>query len=181
MEERTTPSAISHGKSRVAVLDTEMAHIDRGTGDPIVFLHGNPTSSYLWRNVIPHLENLGRCIAPDFVGMGDSAKAGDGSYRFTDHARYLDQWFHVLGIDRNVTLVVHDWGSALGFHWAHRHPDRIKAIVYMEAIVRPLTWEEWPEQSRRIFQGMRSPDGEGMVLERNLFVERILPGSVLRD
>jgi haloalkane dehalogenase len=112
--------------------------------------------------------------------MGDSGKAKDGSYRFVDHARYLDQWFKTLGLHQNVTLVVHDWGSALGFHWAHRHQDRIKAIVYMEAIVRPLTWEEWPEQSRRIFQGMRSPDGEGMVLDRNLFVERILPGSVLR-
>lgn len=180
MEERTTPSAAAHHKNRIAVLDTEMAYVDKGTGDPIVFLHGNPTSSYLWRNVIPHVENLGRCIAPDFVGMGDSGKTGDGSYRFTDHARYLDQWFHALGLDRNVTLVVHDWGSVLGFHWAHRHTDRMKAIVYMEAIVRPLTWEEWPEQSRRIFQGMRSPDGEGMVLDRNLFVERILPGSVLR-
>ena len=180
MEERSTPSAASHSKSRVTVLDTEMAYVDRGTGDPIVFLHGNPTSSYLWRNVIPHLERLGRCLAPDFVGMGDSGKAKDGSYRFVDHARYLDQWFKTLGLDQNVTLVVHDWGSALGFHWAHRHQDKIKAIVYMEAIVRPLTWEEWPEQSRRIFQGMRSPDGEGMVLDRNLFVERILPGSVLR-
>ena len=180
MEERSTPSTASHSKSRVAVLDTEMAYVDRGTGDPVVFLHGNPTSSYLWRNVITHLERLGRCLAPDFVGMGDSGKAKDGSYRFVDHARYLDEWFKMLGLHQNVTLVVHDWGSALGFHWARRNQDRIKAIVYMEAIVRPLTWEEWPEQSRRIFQGMRSPDGEGMVLDRNLFVERILPGSVLR-
>ena len=180
MEERSTPSAASHSKSRVAVLDMEMAYVDRSTGDPIVFLHGNPTSSYLWRNVITHLERLGRCLAPDFVGMGDSGKAKDGSYRFVDHARYLDEWFKTLGLHQNVTLVVHDWGSALGFHWARRNQDRIKAIVYMEAIVRPLTWEEWPEQSRRIFQGMRSPDGEGMVLDRNLFVERILPGSVLR-
>ena len=180
MEERSTPSTASHSKSRVAVLDTEMAYVDRGTGDPVVFLHGNPTSSYLWRNVITHLERLGRCLAPDFVGMGDSGKAKDGSYRFVDHARYLDEWFKTLGLHQNVTLVVHDWGSALGFHWARRNQDRIKAIVYMEAIVRPLTWEEWPEQSRRIFQGMRSPDGEGMVLDRNLFVERILPGSVLR-
>ena len=167
--------------SRVPVLDTEIAYVDRGKGDPIVFLHGNPTSSYLWRNVIPHLEGLGRCLAPDLVGMGESGKAKNGSYRFADHARYLDQWFESLGLDRNVTLVMHDWGSALGFHWAHRHLPKVKALVYMEAIVRPVTWEEWPELARRIFQGMRSPDGEGMILERNLFVERILPSSVIRE
>ena len=181
MDPRSTPSAVPPQMSRVPVLDTEIAYVDRGMGDPIVFLHGNPTSSYLWRNVIPHLEGLGRCLAPDLVGMGESGKAKDGSYRFADHARYLDQWFESLGLNQNVTLVMHDWGSALGFHWAHRHLPKVKALVYMEAIVRPVTWEEWPELARRIFQGMRSPDGEGMILERNLFVERILPSSVIRE
>ena len=180
MDPRSTPSAVPPQMSRVPVLDTEIAYVDRGMGDPIVFLHGNPTSSYLWRNVIPHLEGLGRCLAPDLVGMGESGKAKDGSYRFADHARYLDQWFESLGLNQNVTLVMHDWGSALGFHWAHRNPAKVKGLVYMEAIVRPVTWEEWPETARRIFQGMRSPDGEGMILERNLFVERILPASVIR-
>ena len=180
MDPRSTPSAVPPQMSRVPVLDTEIAYVDRGMGDPIVFLHGNPTSSYLWRNVIPHLEGLGRCLAPDLVGMGESGKAKDGSYRFADHARYLDQWFESLGLNQNVTLVMHDWGSALGFHWAHRNPAKVKGMVYMEAIVRPVTWEDWPETARRSFQGMRSPDGEGMILERNLFVERILPASVIR-
>ena len=181
MTQLYTPSTVPPELSRMAVLDTEVAYIDRGQGDPIVLLHGNPTSSYLWRNVIPHLEGLGRCLAPDLVGMGESGKAKDGSYRFVDHSLYLDQWFDSLGLDQNVTLVVHNWGSALGFHWAHRHPSSVKALVYLEAIVRPLTWEEWPDSATSIFQGMRSPDGEVMVLERNLFVERILPGSIIRD
>ena len=167
-------------RRRVPVIDSEMATVDTGTGAPIVLLHGNPTSSYLWRNVIPHVEKLGRCLAPDLIGMGDSGKAPNGSYRFVDHARYLDAWFDALGLKERVTLVGHDWGSALAFHWAHRHPDRVKGIVYMEAIVQPLTWEEWPEAARRIFQGMRSPAGEEMILRNNLFVEWILPGSVLR-
>jgi len=157
-----------------------MAYVDAGEGDPIVFLHGNPTPSYLWRNIIPHALPFGRCLAPDYVGMGNSGPAPDGSYRFVDHQRYLDAWFDALGITRNVTLVVHDWGSALGFSWAHRHPDRIKALVYMEAIVRPVTWAEWPEAARKIFQALRSPAGDEMVLEKNVFVERILPASVLR-
>ena len=170
----------NYTRQRVSVLDTDMAYVDVGQGDPIVFLHGNPTSSYLWRNVIPHLEKSARCLAPDMVGMGSSGKSPNGSYRFVDHSKYLDAWFDAVIPDSKVTLVVHDWGSALGFHWARRYPDRIKGVAYMEAIVRPLTWETWPEQARRIFQGMRSPAGEEMVLEKNVFVERILPGSVLR-
>jgi len=169
-----------YGRRRTAVLDTEMAYVDTGAGDPVVFLHGNPTSSYLWRNIIPHVEGLGRCLAPDLVGMGSSGKAPDGSYRFVDHARYLDAWFDALGLTQSVTLVVHDWGSALGFHWAHRHPERVTGIAYMEAIVRPLTWEEWPEAARAIFRALRSPAGEEVVLQKNVFVERILPASVLR-
>jgi haloalkane dehalogenase len=143
-------------------------------------LHGNPTSSYLWRNVVPHVEGVGRCLAPDLVGMGDSGPAPDGSYRFTDHARYLDAWFETLGLTQNVTLVGHDWGSALGFYWAYRNPERVRSIVYMETIVRPVTWEEWPDDARDIFQAMRSEAGEDLVLEKNVFVERILPSSVLR-
>ena len=175
----------NYPRQRVSILDTDMAYIDVGQdvgqGDPIIFLHGNPTSSYLWRNVIPHLEPLGRCLAPDLVGMGSSGKSPSGSYRFVDHSRYLDAWLDAVGLTSKVTLVVHDWGSALGFHWAHRYPDRIKGIAYMEAIVQPLTWETFPEQARGIFQGMRSPAGEAMVLEKNVFVERILPGSMLRS
>ncbi len=173
-------------RRRVQALDTEIAYVDTGEGDPIVFLHGNPTSSYLWRNVIPHVahgshgKGVGRCLAPDLVGMGDSGKAPNGSYRFVDHARYLDAWFEALDLTERVTVVGHDWGSALAFHWAYRHQERLKGIVYMEAIVRPLTWEEWPERPRALFQSMRSPDGEDIILEKNVFVERILPASVMR-
>ena len=170
-----------YARQRIRVLDTEMAYVEAGAGDPAVFLHGNPTSSYLWRNVIPHVEGVARCLAPDLIGMGDSGAAPSGSYRFADHARYLDAWFQALGLTRNVTLVGHDWGSALAFHWAHRHPERIRGIVYMEGIVRPLRWEEWPQPARAIFQAMRSPAGEEVVLQKNVFVERILPASVLRE
>jgi haloalkane dehalogenase len=162
------------------VIDSEMAYVDTGAGDPMVFLHGNPTSSYLWRNVIPQVEGLARCLAPDLLGMGESGKLPSGSYRFVDHARYLDAWFEALGLAGNVTLVGHDWGSALAFHWAHRHPDRVKGLAYMEAVVQPVTWEQWPEAAKAIFQALRSPAGEEMILEKNVFVERILPGSVLR-
>ncbi len=167
-------------RKRTKVLDSDMAYVDTGSGDPVVFLHGNPTSSYLWRNVIPRVAQARRCLAPDLIGMGDSGKNPAGSYRFVDHARYLDAWFEALGLTRNVTLVVHDWGSALGFYWAHRHPERVKALAYMEAVVQPLRWATWPEAARQIFQALRSPAGEEMVLQKNTFVERILPASVLR-
>jgi len=173
-------AADPHPRRRARVLDTEMSYVDTGEGRPVVFLHGNPTSSYLWRNVMPHVAGTHRCLAPDLVGMGQSGKAPAGSYRFVDHARYLDAWFDALDLTAGVTLVVHDWGSALGFHWARRHPERVRALVYMEAIVRPLTWADWPEVARKVFQGMRSPAGDEMVLEKNVFVERILPLSVLR-
>ena len=166
---------------RVPVLDSEIAYVDVATGDPVVFLHGNPTSSYLWRNVIPQVEGMARCLAPDMVGMGQSGRSSNGSYRLVDHVRYLDAWFDALNLIHNITLVCHDWGSAIAFHWAYRHPSSIKGLVYMEALVRPLTWEEWPEAARSIFQAMRSPSGEQLVLERNLFVERVLTGSVIRN
>jgi haloalkane dehalogenase len=174
------PASGHYERRRVAVIDSEMAYVDTGEGDPMVFLHGNPTSSYLWRNVIPHVGSLARCLAPDLLGMGESGKSPSGSYRFVDHARYLDAWFEALGLTANVTLVGHDWGSALAFYWAHRYPDRVKGIVYMEAVVQPVTWEEWPEAARAIFQAMRSPAGEEIILEKNVFVERILPASLLR-
>lgn len=167
-------------RERTAALDSEMAYVDVGKGDPIVFLHGNPTSSYLWRNVIHHLDSMGRCLAPDLIGMGQSGKNPAGSYRFVDHVRYLDAWFETLGLT-NVTLVIHDWGSALGFYWAQRHPNRVKAIAYMEAIVQPITWDMWPEAARGIFQALRSPAGEEIILEKNVFIERILPSSVMRQ
>ena len=167
-------------KHRTEVLGAEMAYVDVGEGDPIVFLHGNPTSSYLWRNVIPHVAGLGRCIAPDLIGMGDSDKIPGLDYRFVDHRRYLDAFLEQLGIESGVTLVLHDWGSALGFDWANRHRDAISGIAYMEAIVCPVSWDDWPEPSRPIFHAMRSPAGDEIVLEKNVFVERILPGSISR-
>ncbi len=176
----TTPLS----KSFKTVNGKQMAYHESGAGDPIVFLHGNPTSSYLWRNIIPHLSSLGRCIAPDLIGQGDSDKlddTGPDSYRFVEHREYLDGLFDQLDLGDHVTFVIHDWGSALGFDWANRHRDRVAGIAYMEAIVRPVTWEEWPEMATEIFQGFRSPAGEGMVIENNLFIEAVLPGSILRD
>ena len=167
-------------RKTVSVLDSEMAMVDVGEGDPIVFLHGNPTSSYLWRNIIPYLEPYGRCLAPDLIGMGLSGKNPSGSYRFVDHYRYLDAWFEAMGLDENVILVVHDWGSGLGFHWANEHRSVVQGIAYMEAIVRTVTWDEWPEAARGIFEVMRSPAGEEIVLQKNIFIERILPASILR-
>jgi len=172
------------GKQRATVRGLEMAYVEVGEGDPIVFLHGNPTSSFLWRNVIPALQGMGRCIAPDLIGMGDSQKlpeSGPDAYRFVEHREYLDDLLAQLGVDHNVTLVIHDWGSALGFDWANRHPDAIRGIAYMEGIVSPFeNWEDWPADARRVFQGFRSPAGESMALEKNVFVEAVLPGSILR-
>lgn len=167
-------------RKSIQVLDTEMTYVDVGEGDPIVFLHGNPTSSYLWRNIIPEVQGLGRCLAPDLVGMGESGDAPDGSYRFADHTRYLDAWFAALELDR-VTLVIHDWGSGLGFHWANRHRHRIKGIAYMEAFVRPLTWEEWPRLAGVIFKMIRSKKGEEFILKNNGFIKYILPSGVIRQ
>jgi len=163
-------------RKRVPLFETDMAYVDVGEGDPIVFLHGNPTPSFLWRNIIPHLLPFGRCLAPDYVRMGNSGAASDGGYRLVDHQRYLDAWFESLGLTKNVILVVHDWGSALGFDWARRHSDRVKAIVYMEGIVRPfLSWDEWPAVTRAFFQGQRTAAGEDLILQKNLFIEYLLP------
>ena len=172
-------AADPYERKRIAVLDSEMAYVETGTGNPIVFLHGNPTSSYLWRNVIPHCETIGRCLAPDLIGMGESGKNPAGSYRFADHARYLDAWFEAAGV-QNAVLVVHDWGGALGFHWAARNPSKVRALAYMETIVTPVTWGDWPENARNIFQALRSEAGDELVLQKNIFVEGILPNAVLR-
>ena len=172
-----------YAKKQASVLGRTMCYVDEGAGEPIVFLHGNPTSSYLWRNVIPHVTHLGRCIAPDLIGMGDSEKleeSGPESYHFIEHRRYLDEFLRQLGISTNVVLVLHDWGSALGFDWANRHRDAVQGLAYMEGLVRPITWDEWPEAARKVIQGFRSPAGEQMALENNIFVERVLPGSLLR-
>lgn len=173
-----------YAKKTKEVLGKRMAYVDVGEGSPIVFLHGNPTSSYLWRNVIPHLQGMGRCIAPDLIGMGDSDKlddVGEGSYRFFEHRRYLDALLEDLGVTENVTLVIHDWGSALGFDWANRHRKAVKGIAYMEAMVAPFAdWSVWPKPLVPVFQGLRSPAGEKMVLEQNAFVDQVLPGAVLR-
>ncbi len=180
MAESVISAADLYPRVRFRLLGTEMAYLDTGSGEPVVFLHGNPTSSYLWRNVIPHLSGSARCLAPDLIGMGESGKSSTGSYRFADHARHLAAWFDGLGVNRRITLVVHDWGSALGFHWARRHPDAVKGIAYMEAIVRSLTWDEWSSRARDLFRALRSPAGEEMILQKNVFIERILPGSVIR-
>ena len=177
-------SAEEPTKQFIEVQGKRMAYVEMGNGDPIVFQHGNPTSSYLWRNIMPHLAGQGRCIAVDLIGMGDSDKLdnpGPDSYRYVEHREYLFAAWQALGVSDRVTLVIHDWGSALGFDWAQQHPDLVLGIAYMEAIVRPVTWDEWPEAARAVFQGFRSEAGEAMVLDKNLFVERVLPGSVLRD
>lgn len=171
-------------KRKAQVLDYTMSYVDEGSGDPIVLLHGNPTSSYLWRNIIPHLSTLGRCVAPDLIGMGDSDKlnnSGPDSYSFVEHRKYLDALLDAIGVSENVVFVIHDWGSALGFDWAYRHPDKVKGIVYMEAILFHYEWSDWPEDGRKIFQGFRSPAGEEMILKKNYFVELVLPNSVIRE
>ncbi len=176
-------NASEHPKQKVEVHGKQMAYVELGAGDPILFLHGNPTSSYLWRNIMPAVSKFGRCLAPDLIGMGDSDKLDDPGpdrYRLVEHAHYLDAALEALGVTQNVVLVVHDWGSALGFHWANRHRQAVKGICYMEAIVRPLSWDEFPAAARGVFSGFRSPAGDDMVLQNNIFVENVLPGSVLR-
>ena len=172
-------------KKTLEVRGSRMAYHERGEGAPVLFLHGNPTSSYLWRDVIAELDGHGRLIAPDLIGMGDSEKLanpGPATYTFTTHRQYLDAFIDaVTARDEKILFVVHDWGSALGFDWANRHRDRVRGIAYMEAIVRPFAgWEEWSAAAAPIFQGFRSDKGEAMILDRNMFVERVLPGSILR-
>ncbi len=171
-------------KHSCMVFGKKMSYYEGGKGDPIVFLHGNPTSSYLWRNIIPYLAKKGRCLAPDLIGMGDSEKLDNPdslSYSFIEHRKFLDELLKKLGVKENVTFILHDWGSALGFDWAYRHQKAIKRIAYMEAITLPYKWDDWPEQSQKVFKGFRSEAGEEMILQKNLFVEKVLPRSIMRD
>ena len=175
--------AFTDRKKFKTILGKRMAYIEEGSGDPIVFLHGNPTSSYLWRNVMPHLEGRGRLIAPDLIGMGDSEKLDDSGperYTYVEHRKYLFALLDELGVNENVTLVIHDWGSGLGFHWAHQNQAALKGIAYMEAIVAPVKWDAFPDPMKGLFQSLRSPMGEAMVLEKNFFVEKMLPGAIMR-
>jgi len=178
-------NATEHPKKTIEVLGKTMSYVEMGEGDPIIFQHGNPVSSYLWRNIMPHVQPLGRCIALDLIGMGDSDKldnSGPERYTFAEHYTFFSAALEALGVNENITLVIHDWGSALGFHWANQHRDAVKGICYMEAIVCPVaSWDDWPAAARGVFQGFRSPAGEKMALDNNVFVERVLPGSVLRE
>ncbi len=177
-------SARPYGTKKFAeVKSRRMAYVEAGEGDAIIFQHGNPTSSYLWRNVMPHSEGLGRLIACDLIGMGDSDKlenSGPNRYGYSEQREYLYALWDQIGIGNNVVFVLHDWGSALGFDWANRHRDRVQGIAYMEAIVKPMNWADWPENARQVFQGFRSEAGEEMVLDKNMFVERVLPGAIIR-
>jgi haloalkane dehalogenase len=178
-------SAKPYGQKQfAAVKGRRMAYVEYGSGDAIVFQHGNPTSSYLWRNIMPHCEDLGRLIACDLIGMGDSDKLESSvpqRYSYAEQCGYLFALWEKIGLGDNIVMVLHDWGSAMGFDWANRHGDRLAGIAYMEAIVTPLTWADWPENARRAFQGFRSESGEEMILQKNMFVERVLPGSVIRQ
>ena len=178
-------ASMPYEKCFKSIKGKNIAYVDVGEGCPIVLLHGNPTSSYLWRNVIPHLEGVGRVIAPDLIGQGDSEKLPDNEgpkrYSFEIAYDYLEGLLEELDVTADVTLVVHDWGSALGFHWARHHSEAVKGIAYMEAIVCPVTWDDWPESARGIFKGFRSDKGEDLVLQRNMFVEAVLPSSVIRQ
>tara|TARA_B100000902_G_scaffold3572_1_gene4540 strand:+ start:1280 stop:2134 length:855 start_codon:yes stop_codon:yes gene_type:complete len=170
-------------KKFIKINNKKMAYVEMGAGDPIIFQHGNPTSSYLWRNIMPHLKDMGRCIAVDLIGMGDSEKlenSNANSYLYEEQRDYLFGVWSKLGIKDNVTMILHDWGSVLGFDWAYQNPDSIKGIAYMEAIVKPITWSDWPEGARGIFKGFRSESGESLILEKNMFIEAILPNSIIR-
>lgn len=171
-------------KKTVKVLGKNMAYVEKGEGNPIIFQHGNPTSSYLWRNIIPHLENQGKCIAIDLIGMGDSDKLedeGDNTYSYHVHKKYFDACLKELGIKDDITFVIHDWGSALGFNWAYNNKNSVRGICYMEAIVKTISWDDWPEDGKSIFQGFRSEAGEDLVLKKNLFIEGVLPGAIIRN
>ena len=176
-------NSITLKKQKISINNKNIAYAESGSGDPIIFLHGNPTSSYLWRNITPHLESQGRCICIDLIGMGDSDKLDnpdENSYQFEEHYHYVNAAIESLTNGENTTFVIHDWGSALGFNWCYHNPDSVKGIAYMEAIVKEMTWEDWGDEAKSIFQGFRSDAGESLVLEKNYFVERVLPGSIIR-
>lgn len=176
--------SMPYEKKFIAVNGKKMAFIDEGSGDPIVLLHGNPTSSFLWRNVAPELLTSGRVIIPDLIGHGDSDKLpeslGPNRYSLEVTYDYLSGLLHAIGVNANVVLVIHDWGSALGFLWAMRNSAAVKGVAYMEGVVAPVTWADWPEAAAGIFKGFRSEKGEDLILNRNMFVEAVLPSSIIR-
>ena len=181
--EMTKISVREPEKKNINVLGKKMTYVDKGEGDPIIFQHGNPASSYLWRNIIPYLENQGRCIAIDLIGMGDSDKLtdnGNNTYSYHIQKKYFDKCLEELEIKENITFVIHDWGSALGFNWAYEHQESVKGICYMEAIVKKISWEDWPKDAKSIFQGFRSDAGEDLILKKNLFIEGVLPNAIIR-
>ena len=181
--EMTEISVREPEKKNINVLGKKMTYVDKGEGDPIIFQHGNPASSYLWRNIIPYLENQGRCIAIDLIGMGDSDKLtdnGNNTYSYHIQKQYFDKCLEELEIKENITFVIHDWGSALGFNWAYEHQESVKGICYMEAIVKKISWEDWPKDAKSIFQGFRSDAGEDLILKKNLFIEGVLPNAIIR-
>ena len=168
----------------ITIKGRQMAYVDEGQGDAIVFQHGNPTSSYLWRNIMPHCEGLGRLIACDLIGMGESEKldnSGPDRYTYAEQRDYLFALWDQIGVGDNVIFVIHDWGSALGFDWSNQNRDRVRGLAYMEAVVKTLNWSDFPDLGRKVFQGFRSEAGESMILDKNMFVERVLPGAVIRD
>ena len=176
-------NSITLKKQKISINNKNIAYVESGSGDPIIFLHGNPTSSYLWRNITPYLESQGRCICIDLIGMGDSDKLDnpdENSYQFEEHYHYISAAIESLTDGENISFVIHDWGSALGFNWCYHNPDSVKGIAYMEAIVKEMTWEDWDNDAKSIFQGFRSDAGEGLVLEKNYFIEKVLPGSIIR-
>jgi|TARA_B100000035_G_scaffold116800_1_gene98975 haloalkane dehalogenase len=182
--EMTEISVREPEKKNINVLGKKMTYVDKGEGDPIIFQHGNPASSYLWRNIIPYLENQGRCIAIDLIGMGDSDKLtdnGNNTYSYHIQKQYFDKCLEELEIKENITFVIHDWGSALGFNWAYEHQESVKGICYMEAIVKKISWEDWPKDAKSIFQGFRSDAGEDLILKKNLFIEGVLPNAIIRN
>lgn len=172
-------------KKFASVNGKKIAYVEEGSGDPIVLLHGNPTSSFLWRNVVPELVESGRVIVPDLIGQGDSEKLpaseGPGRYTLEVAYSYVEGLLAAIGADQNVTLVIHDWGSGIGFLWAMRHAEDVKGVAYMEGIVKPMSWTDWPEGAVGIFKGFRSDKGEDMILSRNMFIEAVLPTSVIRE
>ena len=175
---------MSYEKKFASVKGKQIAYVEEGSGDPIVLLHGNPTSSFLWRNVIPELVESGRVIVPDLIGQGDSEKlpASEGPERYSLEVAYsyVDGLLESIGANQNVTLVIHDWGTGVGFLWAMRHPAAVKGVAYMEGIVKPVSWSDWPESAVGIFKGFRSDKGEDLILNRNMFIEGVLPSSVIR-
>ncbi|MCH8901210.1 MAG: haloalkane dehalogenase [Chloroflexi bacterium] len=178
-DDREISAAFPFESKFIEVEGSKIHYVEEGTGDPILFLHGNPTSSYLWRNIIPYAAGVGRAIALDLIGMGKSDKP-DIEYRFFDHSRYVEGFIEKLGL-RNITFVIHDWGSALGFHYARRHEGNVKGLAFMEAILRPTTWADFPEQARDLFKSFRTKDvGEDLLISKNMFIEAVLPGSVVR-